>query len=219
MDYEDLRILYESRKTLLKILAGRGYNTKAYEKFGPVEIHAMVSAGDGALRMDLERAPKEGIDYKGITKCTVVYVLGRVKNRLPSYVEALVNPDSEARVDPATTEVVVVSLGDQIVEAFHTAALQAYATRNLRIGFFQAAQLVNNPLEHVDVPPHEKMEEGEHESFLKEHRIKSKANLPPIKFHQDMIARILGLVPGDIVRIHRPSPTAGEGVYYRICKP
>ncbi len=219
MDYEDLRILYESRKTLLKILAGRGYNTKPFEKFGPVEIHAMVSAGDGALRMDMERALQEGIDYKGITKCTVVYVLGRVKNRLSSFVEALVNPESEARVDPTTTEVVVISLGDQIVEAFHTAALQAYAVRNLRIGFFQAAQLVNNPLEHVDVPRHEKMEEGEHEAFLKEHRIKSKANLPPIKFHQDMIARILGLVPGDIVRIHRPSPTAGEGVYYRICKP
>jgi DNA-directed RNA polymerase subunit H len=219
MDYEDLRVLYESRKTLLKILAGRGYNTKPYEKFGPVEIHAMVSAGEESMRMDLERAPQEGVDFKGITKCTVVYALNRIKNRLSSFTEALVNPESASHVDPATTEVVVISLADQIVEAFHLSSLQSFSAKGLRIGFFQAAQLVNNPLEHVDVPRHEKMEETEHEGFLKAHRIKSKANLPPIKFHQDMIARILGLVPGDIVRIHRPSPTAGESLYYRICKP
>jgi DNA-directed RNA polymerase subunit H (RpoH/RPB5) len=34
-----------------------------------------------------------------------------------------------------------------------------------------------------------------------------------------MIARVMGLAPGDIVKITRPSPSAGEYVSYRICVP
>ena len=219
MDYESVRILYESRKTLLKILAGRGYNVKPYERFGPVEVEVMAGAGPTSMRMDLERGPQEGVDQKGISKCVVLYSLNRIKNSLNTFMNGLTDPESEAAIDPATTEVVVMLLNDKIVDAFNTAALQAYSAHGLRIGFFQVHQLVNNPLEHVLVPKHEKMEEGEHDGFLKAHQIKSKGNLPTIKFHEDMIARVMGLVPGDVVRIYRPSPTAGESVYYRICKP
>ena len=42
-------------------------------------------------------------------------------------------------------------------------------------------------------------------------------NLPMIRFHEDIIARILGLVPGDIVKITRPSPQSGEYESYRVC--
>ena len=54
-DFEFFDHLYRSRKTLLRILAERGYTTKPYENFGPDEIEAMVVAGAEALRMDLER--------------------------------------------------------------------------------------------------------------------------------------------------------------------
>jgi DNA-directed RNA polymerase subunit H (RpoH/RPB5) len=43
--------------------------------------------------------------------------------------------------------------------------------------------------------------------------------LPHIKYHFDMQARILGLLPGEIVEIKRPSPTIGEYPMYRICTP
>ena len=63
--------ILRSRKTLLNILASRGYNTTPYEKFGYDEIEAMLVGGEGALRMDLER-PLESTDT-GITKCSVRY--------------------------------------------------------------------------------------------------------------------------------------------------
>jgi hypothetical protein len=50
------------------------------------------------------------------------------------------------------------------------------------------------------------MPAAEHAEFLKQHYIRSKANLPFIKFHEDMIARIMGLVPGDIVESRGPRP-------------
>jgi len=231
MDYETLYVLYQSRKTLLSILSGRGYNTKPFEKFGPIEISAMVAAGGisikstgvNALRMDLEKttaAAEEG-GTGAPTKCRVLYSFNRIKNQLNQFIQKLTDEENTDRVDPATTEVVVMLVGDTIADAFHAAAFTAYTnkTNKLRISFFQIHQLVNNPLEHTLVPKHERVPASEHEALLQTHKIKSKANLPLIRFHEDMIARILGLMPGDIVKITRPSPSAGEYLQYRVCVP
>jgi DNA-directed RNA polymerase subunit H (RpoH/RPB5) len=47
--------------------------------------------------------------------------------------------------------------------------------------------------------------------------LKSKSELPHIKFHLDMQARVLGLVPGDLVEIKRSSETAGITTAFRVC--
>ena len=78
--------LYRSRKTLLRILADRGYTTRPYENFGPDEIEAMALAGPEALRMDLER-PKPA--ESTITKCTVLYSITKLKTKLPGFLAGL----------------------------------------------------------------------------------------------------------------------------------
>jgi DNA-directed RNA polymerase subunit H (RpoH/RPB5) len=97
--------------------------------------------------------------------------------------------------------------------------MNALATKSLHISFFQAHTIVNNPFEHVLVPKHELLPASEHAEFMKTNNIKTKANLPFIKFHEDMIARCMGLSIGDIVKITRSSPSAGEYVSYRMCVP
>lgn len=226
MDYETLTVLYRSRQTILKILAARGYDTTRYEKFGPIEISAMQSAGPTAFQMDLERADASeqvapGAGAGAITKCRVVYSLSRIKNRLESFMADLLDEEMPDPLDPSTTEVIVMLL-EPVVAAFHAAALSALARPGqdkLRISFFQAHTLVNNPFDHVLVPKHELLPSSQHAAFLKDNNIKAKANLPLIKFHEDIIARLMGLQPGDIVKITRPSPSAGEYTIYRLCAP
>ena len=55
--------------------------------------------------------------------------------------------------------------------------------------------------------------------LLKTFNMKTKTNLPIIRFHEDIIARLLGLIPGSIVKITRPSPSAGFYTIYRVCAP
>jgi len=214
MDYETHNILYRSRQTLLNILAGRGYNTKPYEKFGPVEIAAMAATGTGeAFRMDLSRDTTEPT-----TKCRVVYSINRVKNRLATFLEQQLDEESDDALNPIDTELIVILL-EPVVETFHTAALSTFVNKKLRVSFFQAHTIVNNCMEHVLQPKFELLPKSEHAEFLRVNKIKSVANLPFIKFHEDMVARIMGLLPGDIVKIIRPSPSAGEYTTYRICSP
>jgi DNA-directed RNA polymerase I, II, and III subunit RPABC1 len=159
--------------------------------------------------MDLERPA----DKSPINKCRVEYSIARIKNRLPGFLEGL----TEEGFDSATTELVVVVL-EPVIETFHIASMTALA-KGIHVSFFQAHTIVNNPLEHVLVPKHEVLPPSEHAKFLSDNKIKSKANLPLIKYHEDIIARIFALVPGDIVKISRPSPSAGEYISYRVCIP
>lgn len=212
MNYETIDVLYKSRLTLLKILAARGYDTGRYEKFGPIEISAMINGGGetgAGLNLTLER---QGSEAQPITTCRVVYSSIRVKTRLNTFITELTEIEG---FNPANTETIVMLL-EPIGEAFHTASLSQLAKKT-RISFFDAHTLVNNPLEHVLVPKHELLPQSEHKAFLAAHKIRSKENLPIIRFHEDMIARIMGLVPGDIVKITRPSPSAGEYETYRVC--
>jgi DNA-directed RNA polymerase subunit H (RpoH/RPB5) len=218
MDYETLTVLLQSRKTILSVLAARGYNTKPYEKFGPIEIAAMAAAastpaGAGAFRMDLERQAEP------IRKCRVIYSLDRVKNKIKPFLDRLLDTEENSdAVNPTDTELVVMLI-EPVAETFHVAALNIFASKKLRVNFFQAHTIVNNPMEHVLQPKFEVMPKSEQAEFLKTNMIKSVGNLPQIKFHEDIVARVMGLLPGDIVKIIRPSPSAGEYISYRICSP
>lgn len=218
MDFDTIDVLYRSRQTLLAILKAKGYNTTPYEKFGPFEVEAMA-AGDRevTLRMDLEREVPEGAGIPA--KCRVEYAIPKVKNRLAGFMMRLLeDEDGQPVFDPATTEIVIITL-EAIGDTFTNAALQQWTNSKLRVSFFDANTLISNPLEHVLVPKHELVPTSDHAELLKRINCTSKLNLPMIRFHQDIIGRLIGLVPGDIVKITRPSPQAGEYIVYRVCVP
>ena len=215
IDFEFFHHLFNSRKTLLRILSDRGYDTKPYENFGPDEIEAMVIAGQNALRMDLYREKPED---SNITKCRVVYSLTKLKSKLAGFLDNLTNPEKgDDAVDPKDTEVIVMLAapeGEPVVEMYHSAAYEQWNSKNFRISFFRIANLVIHPSDHILVPKHEKVKE-EDMPLPKGERHK----LPLIRYHEDMQARILGLIPRDVVKITRPSPSSGVYVMYRICSP
>jgi len=218
MNFETLDVLYRSRQTLLEILKSKGYNTSPYDKFGPFEIEMMASGDkEKSLGMQLTRELPE--DSTGPTKCIVEYSTQRVKNRLPGFLTSILRDDEgNINIDVKKTEVIVIIL-EVIGDTFNAAALNWWSSFGVRISFFDAHTLVTNPMEHVLVPKHEIVPEDKHEALLKEFRMKSKSNLPIIRFHEDIIARTLGLIPGSIVKITRPSPSSGEYVLYRVCVP
>jgi DNA-directed RNA polymerase subunit H len=74
--------------------------------------------------------------------------------------------------------------------------------------------LLFNPVKHVLVPKHEIVPEEQHEALLNSLYVTNKAQFPRISY-SDPIVRVLGAVPGDILKITRASPTAGETILYR----
>ena len=83
------------------------------------------------------------------------------------------------------------------------------------VGVWPLATKKNQVLvpDHVYVPKHEIMTKKEAEEILKKYNCKP-TELPLI-FVTDPAIMGLGVKPGDMIKITRKSPTAGQSNYYR----
>jgi DNA-directed RNA polymerase subunit H (RpoH/RPB5) len=85
-----------------------------------------------------------------------------------------------------------------------------------RMTFFHIKQVVVHLGRHVLVPKHRKLSAEEGKAEMARLHVTQKSQFTLIK-HHDIQSRLMGLVPGDIVEILRPSPTAGVARILRIC--
>lgn len=210
MDAYILDLILRSRPTILEILADRGYDITSYKDVAPEEIHKLATTNQDLLTISANHTEKE--ESRIVVRYFVEY---SIRLKLDQVLEALLHSE-ESTHNPATDEYIII-LSEPFHEIFNIKAARAYNNGKHRISFFNMKNLVHNPARHAFVPPHRKLLPEEIPELVSGLHMKSKHELPHIKFHVDMQARVLGLVPGDVVEIKRPSETAGEYVMYRIC--
>jgi len=199
MDIEVIDHIYRSRITLLDILESRGYNVAPYRKFSPAEI----AIARGALDFKVVKKDDETED------CQVLYL-----NTNATSFQNMLNKMDE---DEAPKELVIMTLTENL-EKFHLIAAKHYLQTGMRIFCFNIPRLVNNPLNHVLVPKHELVPKDKHKELLDSISTPEQKMLLHIT-SADPIVRCIGGLPGDIIRIERPSPSAGVYVVYRLVVP
>ena len=206
--------IYRSRMNILDILEERGYIVNKYRKFSPDEATAAVAHYAG-LSFKVTKPDSDQV-------CDVRYA-AITRQSLDTFFD-YISPE-----DSPKTEVIVM-MQTPIADAHHACALKQYVKymdtvdengaklrRRLRVSFFTIYTIVVNPLRHVLVPKHEIVPEAEHKQLMDSMYIVSKSKFPEIKFHVDPITRCIGAVPGDIIKITRPSASSGIAIVYRVC--
>ena len=98
-----------------------------------------------------------------------------------------------------------------------TLALKGIEEAASNIEVFDINELQFNVAKHSLVPKHESIrDEKTINAIIKASLVKTKFQLPLI-LSTDVMARYLALKPGELVKITRISPSAGEATTYRCC--
>jgi DNA-directed RNA polymerase subunit H len=222
--------VFRSRQTLLNVLHDRGYDVTGASKFGPEEIREGLAAASNGKALEFTVKAREGMTVPTPNVRVYIFLL-RLKQKLPGFLSSLetpvgISPEASARqpdklgspVDPAQTSIMCL-VNEPVVSVFHQASINQWVTRNLRLSFFYMDSFQMNPLKHFLVPPHEIVPKEQHDPLMKSLYITQKGQFPLIRYHEDPITRVIGAIPGDVIKITRPSPSAGEYIVYRLCTP
>jgi len=214
---EALDKIIRSRPIVLEVLETRGFDTKPFQNELPTDLITKASAPlKDEIELELLRIQVSA--KTGDEKAYVLYWMGVIRHKLNDKVkfDKLLNflPEEIGKNDQ-----LIILLNEPLHINFHETAIRQWIDNKKRVSFFDIRHLMLNPSNHSMVPPHRKVLPEEVEPLLDTLLVKSKMELPHIKYHFDVQARILGLLPGEIVEIKRPSPTIGEYPMYRICTP
>ena len=211
MDADTIDFILRSRPTILEIVENRGYNVDSYKDVSPEDILKLATSSSQLLKIVATKTIDD------VTKrCIVLYwVENAVRLRLEKEIDDLYDVENPVHYEPA--DEIIVLFAEPFHEVFHVQASKQWITRKANLSFFNLKQVISNPSRHVFVPPHRILLAEEVTSIIQRLHLKSKSELPHIKYHVDMQARVMGAIPGDIIEIQRPSETCGIYTVFRVC--
>ena len=104
---------------------------------------------------------------------------------------------------------------NQSITSFAKQFIDEMIQDGIRVEIFKQSELYFNITKHTFVPKHTLLTVEEKNELVRSLRIQP-MQLPHIK-RTDAMAKYMGLVKGDVVRIDRKSEITENAIYYRIC--
>jgi DNA-directed RNA polymerase subunit H (RpoH/RPB5) len=199
--------IYNSRKILLDLLEKQNYNAEDYSNFSINEVNTMSQ--NKQLDMLLEKDSNSG---NGKTKIYVRYYLGKVLKH--QNIQEMIDDLFESEL--TKDDILFIISKDDINETLTTLLKHIWERDGIFIVIQSLKRLQFNILNHVLVPPHRIMTNEEIGEIKNKYNIMDNSLFPEIS-RFDPVAQSIFIRPGEICEITRPSKTAIETKYYRIC--
>jgi len=199
--------VFKSRQNLLKLLSQQGYDIKDYEEFSVNETHIMYN--NKQLDMMLT-SQKEGETKKVYVKYHLAKTLRR--ENINDYIDDLYNLEQVLTKNDTLVIVIKQEPHDTLLNILN----QIWQQDGIFIIIYNLDRLQFNILEHEYVPKHIILNDDEINEMKKRYNITNNTELPEISRY-DPVAQAIGMRPGQICKIIRPSKTAITADYYRLC--
>ena len=212
--------IYKSRRVILDLMKLQNYEVADYEGFSINEVNTMVT--NNQLDMMLEKkGNKNGGDGEGEdeveqkkTKIYIRYFL--TKTLRPANLQEMIDDlfNVEEILTKADTLFIVVK--EDINETLTNALRHIWESEGIFIVLQTLTRLQFNILNHSLVPSHRVISEDEKILVKKRFNIMTDGQFPELP-RFDPVAQVIGIRPGQVCEITRPSKTAISAMYYRIC--
>lgn len=197
--------IVKSRNNILAILNKRGFDVSCYENQSVSQVHIMSQTDQ--LDMLITNPSND-------KKVYVKYHLGKTlrQNNIMDYVDDLYTLDNILKKDD---DLIVIGR-EPANDTLEKSLGQLWSQNNCLVTVFGLKSLQFNILEHTHVPPHRVLSSKESDAIKKKYNIAHDSQLPDISRFSP-VAQAIGLRPGELCEIIRPSKTAVSALFYRIC--
>jgi len=198
-------MIYKSRRTVLDLMNKQGYKTDDYNNFSINEVNSMMQ--NNQMDMLLEKEPTKRKMYIRyfITKALRPQNIQEMLDDLFSLEEVLTKEDT-----------LFIIIKEDINDTITQLLRHIWEQDGIFIVIQNIKRLQFNILEHSLVPFHRVLNTEEVDDVKKRYNIKDNGQFPDIS-RFDPVAQVIGLRPGQVCEIIRPSKTAIQAYYYRIC--
>jgi len=204
--------IYTSRKIILELMEKQGYNVSDYSYFSISEINSMKQ--NNQLDMLLETKEENVSDENPKRKIYIRYYLaGKLAGK---NIQEMIDDLFVLTETLNKSDTLYIITKDEPNETLINELKHIWESEGIFIVIESIKRLQFNILKHVLVPDHRVMSEKEVKEILLKYNIISISLLPDIS-RFDPVARVIGLRPGQVCHITRPSKTAIQTDYYRVC--
>ena len=207
--------VYKSRNVILDLMENQGYTITDYNGFSVNEVNTMKL--NNQLDMLLEKGDSEttGEPNKKVKKIYIRYYLAKAlrPNNLQEMIDDLFNVEEILTKD----DTLLIVVKDEINDTLENVIKHIWETDKIFIILQPLKRLQFNILEHVLVPSHRVLTTEETMQIKKKYNIINDEQFPIIT-RFDPAAQAIGIRPGEVCEIIRPSKTAISAPYYRICQ-
>jgi len=204
--------VFKSRKTLLDLMRSQGYNVSEYDNFSVNEVNAMFQ--NKQLDMLLEKSDKTINPNASKRKVYMRYYLA--KTLRPQNIQEMIDDLFNLEEILTKEDTLVIIIKEEMNETITNLLKHIWEKDGILIVIMSLKRLQFNILQHTLVPQHRVLNENEVIQVKQRYNILDDTQFPDIS-RFDPVAQAIGIRPGQVCEIIRPSKTAITGYYYRIC--
>ena len=203
--------VFTSRNIILDLMGKQGYNIEDYANFSISEVNSMKQ--NNQLDMLLEKKDEDPLT-KRKNKIYIRYYLG--KTIRPANIQEMIDDLFNLEEILKKEDTLFIIIKDEINETMTNELKHIWETDGIFIVIENIKRLQFNILDHEMQPKFDIVPESEVVNIMKKYNITDKIQFPDIS-RFDPVSRAIGLRPGQLCHIVRPSKTAIKANYYRLC--
>jgi DNA-directed RNA polymerase subunit H (RpoH/RPB5) len=189
----------------------QGYNVNDYEGFSVNEVNTMKL--NNQLDMILQKNTDDE-DTKRKPKIYIRYYLA--KSLRPQNLQEMIDDLFNIEEVLTKSDTLFIVVKDEVNETLSNTLKHIWEQDKIFIVIQNLKRLQFNILKHVLVPSHRVLTISETAQIRKRYNVMNDNQFPDIS-RFDPVAQAIGIRPGQVCEIIRPSKTAISAPYYRIC--
>jgi len=196
--------IFKSRENILEILKQQEYNTDNYSGMSINEVHSMFQEKQMDMLLETNTGKKAYIKYHLAKRLTAPNIY--------EYIEDLFNLEGVLK----KSDDLIIIIKDEPNDSLIKILKNIWERDKVFIIVFNIARLQFNILKHTLVPEHKVLKEDEARDIKIKYNITDDKQIPDISRFSP-VSLALGMRPGQLCKIIRPSRTAINSEFYRIC--